>query len=182
MKKVLLSLSTLLIAVFMIACGSKSTTITVESFKDQAPSLVDKQVTITGVAKHICQHSGRKLFLAESEDGETMVKVFTGKDMDPFDKTTIGKTYTVNGIVKISQTIDNAYLDDWEKEVKESIEKGEVEEEHCGTESKANGIEADVNTENPQLAQIAAMRKKIAENGGNPLVFYHIECTSYEMK
>ena len=183
MKKLLSAFSALFM-VFVITSCCKTTTITVENFKQEAPKFVDKEVTITGVANHICSHSGRKLFLVSENGGDDMVTVFTNPDMKPFDRETIGKTYTVKGIVKITQTIDNEYLDKWEEEVLAQITEGmpQEEESHCGTENKAAGIEVDENAENPQIAQIKAFRNKIAENNGEPLVFYHIECNSFEIK
>lgn len=187
MKKLALSLLVAFFALALASCSeeaSKPTEVTVENFKSQAKDLVDKEVTITGVAKHICQHSGRKLFLAPENGGDELVTVFTNKDMNPFDKETIGKTYTINGIVKITQTIDEEFLNKWEDEVNDRINNGEaVEEEgHCGTENKAAGIEVAENAENKELAQIKAYRKKLEENNGKPLVFYHIECNSFEIK
>ena len=184
MKKLTLSLLVAFFALVLASCSSNPTEVTVENFKSQAKDLVEKEVTITGVAKHICQHSGRKLFLAPLTESEELVTVFTNNDMQPFDKETIGKTYTVNGIVKITETIDENYLDKWEDEVNEQLMKGETMEEegHCGTEAKAAGVEVSEKEGNPQLLQIKAYRKKLAENNGEPLVFYHIECNSYEIK
>lgn len=184
MKKLFATLAAALFMIaIMVSCGKQSN-VTVENFKSQAKELVNKEVTITGVASHICSHSGRKLFLASENGGEDLVTVFTSKDMKPFDKETIGKVYTVKGIVKITQTIDEQYLDNWEKDVMEQIAKGETveEESHCGTENKAAGIEVDENAENAELAQIKAFRQKIEENNGEPLVFYHIECNNFEIK
>ncbi len=187
MKKVLSSLAALIVVLVMASCcGNKPAEVTVANFKAQAKQYVDKEVVITGVANHICSHSGRKLFLAEEGNDDEIVMVFTNPDMKPFDKETIGKTYTVNGIVKITQTIDNEYLDNWEKEVKEQIAAGEAEEEHCDHEAKAAGIEKagcdkEAAAENPQIAKIKALREKIAETG-EPIVTYHIECTSFEIK
>ena len=185
MKKLIASLATALLVVFFMASCSKTTEVTVENFKSQAKNLVDKKVTITGVANHICSHSGRKLFLVSPNGGEEMVTVFTNKDMKPFDKETIGKTYTVNGIVKITQVIDEEYLNKWEDEVNDQINAGNAveEESHCGTENKAAGIEVEEGRDdNPQLLQIKAFRKKLEENNGEPIVFYHIECNSFEIK
>ena len=184
MKKLLSALAALVVVLVMASCNcNKPTEVTVANFKSQAKGLVDKEVVITGVANHICSHSGRKLFLAEEGNDDVIVMVFTNKDMQPFDKETIGKTYTVNGIVKITQTIDEEYLNKWEDEVNAQIAQGEdVEEEgHCGHEDQAAGIESHEGEENPQLLQIKELRKKIEETG-EPIVTYHIECTSFEIK
>ena len=176
---------------FMASC-SKTTTVTVENFKQQAAKLVNKEVVITGVANHICSHSGRKLFLVSENGGDEMVTVFSSPDMKPFDKETIGKTYTVKGIVKITQTIDIDYLNAWENEVLEKMKDAVAvdaelvealieDESHCDTEAKAAGIVINESDEQKDLAQIKAFRNKIMENDGKPLVYYHIECNSFEI-
>ncbi|MGN0034011.1 MAG: hypothetical protein ACI358_09600 [Candidatus Limimorpha sp.] len=184
MKKNLFLILISFITLSFISCCSNKNEVSVDDFGTKAKDLVGQEISITGVAQHICNHSGRKLFLTSPEGGETMVTVFTNPDMKPFDKETIGKTYTVKGVVKITNTIDEAYLQEWEAKVMESIANGEAqnEEGHCGTENKAAGIEVDDNIDNPQLAQIKALRQKIAENNGQPLVFYHVECNSFEIK
>lgn len=182
MKKSTLTLLFAFFALLFASCN-KPANVSVENFKQQAAGLVDKEVTITGVASHICSHSGRKLFLASKDGGEELVTVFTNPDMKPFDKETIGKVYTVRGIVRTTQTIDEEYLNTWEAQVNEQLMKGDVleEESHCGTENKAAGIETDDNGDNSIMLQIKAFRKKLEENNGKPIVFYHIECYSFEI-
>jgi len=181
MKKFLLSITTAVVALFMMSCcGPKANEVSVNDFGAKAKDLVDQEITITGVANHICSHSGRKLFLVSPEGGEAMVTVMTNPEMNPFDKETIGKTYTVNGTVKVTQTISSEDLDAWEAEVLKAIEEGQVtEEQHCGTEAKAAGLEVEEEAENQELSQIKQLRERIAANNGEPLYFYHIECNSY---
>ena len=181
-KHILLLLLSIVTRAFFSSCSNNS--VSINDFATKAKDLVGQEVTIKGVAQHICSHSGRKLFLSATEGGETLVTVFTNPDMKPFDKETIGKAYTVKGIVKITNTIDEGYLQEWERQVNASIAKGEAQEAegHCGTENKEAGIEVDNNIENPELAQINAFRKKIEENNGQPLVFYHVECNSVEVE
>lgn len=169
---------------FMISCGGPTANeVSVKDFGAKAKGLVGQEVSIKGVANHICNVSGRKLFLVSPEGDDAMVTVMTAPEMKPFDKETVGKNYTVNGTVKITQTIDNAYLDAWEAEVMKAIEEGKVaEEEHCGTEAKAAGLEVDEQAENQELSQIKQLRAKIEANGGEPLCFYHIECNSFTIE
>ena len=175
MKKILLFAFAVL---FMTSCN-KTTVVSVEEFATKAGDLVDQTVIVEGVAKHICSNSGRKLFLS-TPGKEQLVTVFTGEGMDPFDRTTTGKTYKVTGKVAITVTIDEAYLNEWEQEVRES---GLKEGTHiCETEQQAAGIDLKENLdENPQMQQIKAYREKIAQNGGKPIVQYHIECSEFEV-
>ena len=175
MKKILLFAFAVL---FMTSCN-KTTVVSVEEFATKASDLVDQTVIVEGVAKHICSNSGRKLFLS-TPGKEQLVTVFTGEGMDPFDRTTTGKTYKVTGKVAITVTIDEAYLNEWEQEVRES---GLKEGTHiCETEQQAAGIDLKENLdENPQMQQIKAYREKIAQNGGKPIVQYHVECSEFEV-
>ncbi len=176
MKKTLLAIFTILL---MVSCN-KSQNVSVEEFASKASDLVGQSITIEGVAKHICSNSGRKLFLSEPGK-EQLVTVFTGEGMEPFDRETTGKTYEVIGKVAITVTIDDAYLNEWEQEVRES---GLKEGTHiCETEQQAAGIDLKENIdENPQMQQIKAYREKIAQNGGKPIVQYHVVCESFEVK
>ena len=176
MKRILLFAVALL---FITSCN-KTNVVSVEEFATKAADLVDQTVIVEGVAKHICSNSGRKLFLS-TPGKEQLVTVFTGENMKPFDRETTGKTYKVTGKVAITVTIDEAYLNEWEQEVRES---GLKEGTHiCETEQQAAGIDLKENLdENPQMQQIKAYREKIAQNGGKPIVQYHIVCESFEVK
>lgn len=175
MKKVLLFAFAIL---FMVSCN-KTNVVGIEEFATKAADLVDKTVVVEGVAKHICSHSGRKLFLSKPGK-EQLVTVFASEGMEPFDRNTTGKTYKVTGKVGITVTIDEAYLNEWEQEV---IESGLKEGTHiCETEQQAAGIDLTENLdENPQMQQIKAYREKIAQNGGKPIVQYHVECSEFEI-
>ena len=175
MKRILLFAFALL---FITSCN-KTNVVSVEEFATKAGDLVDQTIIVEGVAKHICSNSGRKLFLS-TPGKEQLVTVFTGEGMEPFDRTTTGKTYKVTGKVAITVTIDDAYLNEWEQEVRES---GLKEGTHiCETEQQAAGIDLKENLdENPQMQQIKAYREKIAQNGGKPIVQYHVECSSFEV-
>ncbi|MCQ2317128.1 MAG: hypothetical protein MJZ85_10715 [Bacteroidales bacterium] len=184
MKKLLLSAVAAVMALFMMSCGGpKVNELSIKDFSAKAKDFVGQEVSIKGVANHICSHSGRKLFLVSPDGGDAMVTVFTNPEMTPFDRETIGKTYTVNGVVKITQTIDAAYLDAWEAEVLKAIEEGQMpEEEHCGTEAKAAGLEVDEQAENQELAQIKQLRARIEANNGEPIHFYHVECNDFNIE
>ena len=173
----------------LAACNNqpKIQEVAIGDFNKKAPELLDQTVNIKGVANHICHTSFRKLFVGD-ENSTEMVTVMAGEGMDNFDVAMEGKKVVVEGIVKVANTIDNAYLDEWEKEI---LESGEMEGEHtCVTEQKAEDAavgqaeNAETDTivpENPQLERIKAFRQKIEENGGNPLVFYNMVATSVKV-
>ncbi len=170
----------------LAACNNqpKIQEVAVTDFNGKASTLLDQTITIKGTAKHICHTSFRKLFVG-AEGTDEMITVMAGEDMENFDLALEGKNVIVEGIVKVANTIDNAYLDEWEKEIMDS---GEMEGEHtCVTEQQAEDAavgQTETDTiipENPQLARIKAFRQKIEENGGNPLVFYNIMATSVKV-
>lgn len=182
----------------LTACNqTKTQEIQINEFNEKAPELVGKNITISGIAKHVCHNSGRKLFLGSTNgDSDAMVTVMAGPDMQKFDVNTEGKTYKVNGIVQIANTIDEAYLDEWEKEVMEAgIKEGEHvcateaaiaqqavnEDETTATDTLTTADTVTLPDNNPQLQRIQDFRKKIIENGGQPLVFYKVDAKSFEI-
>lgn len=179
MKKVILLA---VMAIAMVSCQSKKNEVKVDEFANRAPEFVDQTISIEGVAQHVCATSGRKLFLG-SETSDESVIVMAGADIDKFDANTIGETYSVEGIVREMVRIDEAYLDEWEKQV---IEMGVQEGTHiCSSEQKALGIDNPEEIEladNPQMKQIVAYREQIAANNGQPLIFYCVECVKYSLK
>lgn len=165
-------------AIMFMSCQQQAV-ITPDDFSGKAPGLVDQTVVLKGTASHICSKSGRKVFL--KGEGDATVTVFAGENMGKYDPETIGKVYVVKGKVIETARIDNAYLDEWQKEV----EEGALAQGHdCENEQAAMGLdsEAIAQAENPQLAEIRQYRERIAANGGNDLVFYGIEAESFTVK
>lgn len=170
----------MLIACFASCSSDKAPEVKLDEFTQKAPELVDQTITVTGIAKHICHNSGRKIFLTPNLESDVVVNVTAGETIDRFDIESQGKTYKITGVVKVASVIDEAYLDQWEKEV---IEQGVQEGTHiCATEQQAEGIEIANNEENPQMARIKSYRAKIEENNGEPLIFYHIVCNTFEIE
>ena len=155
----------------------EATVVTVGNFKDQAGELVGKLVTITGTADHICKEDGKKLFLIDTET-EGRVKVVTGEDVPAFNSEYEGFDFIVTGIVE-ETVIDEAYLLEWEEEIKAGIE----EEKHLGggTPMTAEEKEAGHHISDPAFEQINAYRQKMADQGVDKLSFYNIVAVSYEI-
>ncbi|MBO7346132.1 MAG: hypothetical protein K6F29_04510 [Bacteroidales bacterium] len=161
----------------LAACANKENEpkiYTVDELSSIMGQLVDSTINVQGVAKHICAVSGRKLMLG-SDSSEETITVFTKDGNAPFDKETIDKHYTINGIVKVMLVVDEDYLNQWEQQVlQDTTQEGHV----CVTEQQGVDINSE---ENPQLQQIKAYREQIAQNGGQPLTFYYIECQDYSI-
>jgi hypothetical protein len=155
------------------------TLVTVGNFLTKAPELVGKPVTIKGTADHICKGDGKKLFIISTEE-EGRVKVVTGENMAAFNSENEGLDFVVNGIVD-EVVVDEAYLLEWEEEIKAGIE----EAKHLGggapmtEEEKAAGKHKE---EDPGLEQINGYRQEMAELGVNKLSFFSIVCTSYTVE
>ncbi len=152
--------------------------VSVGNFLAKAPELVGKPVMIKGTADHICRGDGKKLFLISTTE-EGRVKVVTGENMAAFNSENEGLDFVVNGLIN-EVVVDEAYLQNWEEEIKAGIE----EEKHLGggqpmtEEEKAAGKHKE---SDPGMEQIDEYRQEMADKGVNKLCFYSIVCTSYQV-
>lgn len=143
-------------------------------------SLTGKTFTTEALCTHICAHGGGKIFLMGSDDTKT-IRVEAGTKIGSF------KPETVNNLVRITgklveQRIDEAYLTEWEAQVKaQTAEKHGTTEQGCASEQKARG-EAPANSIEERITNF---RQRIADRqakeGKNYLSFYYIEGDTYEI-
>lgn len=145
----------------------EAVTISFDQFKVDPEQYVDKYVKIEGTCVHTCKHGGKKMHMVGADPDYT-VKVLASETVPMFDKELEGSKVTVEGYVR-AQRIDKAYLNNWESELKQDIEKqkesGEVNEEH-----------------HESMMQIANMRKELEESGKEQISYYSIECSKFEEK
>ena len=144
-----------------------------------AESLTDQEVTIEGVCTHACKHGATKIFLMGSDDTH-VIRVEAGT-LGAFDPKCVNSIVRVTGTLK-EQRIDEAYLQNWEAQLKaQAAEKHGTGEAGCDSEKKARG-----ETANSPEARIADFRAKIAdrkaETGKEYLSFYFMEADSYEVE
>ena len=143
------------------------TTITFDQFKADPEPYVDKYVKIEGTCVHTCKHGGKKMHMVGADPDYT-IKVTSSDKVAMFDKALEGSSVAVEGIVK-AERVDEAYLNNWEAELKQDMEKqkesGEVNEEH-----------------HESMMQIASMRKELQESGKTQISYYSIECSKLEEK
>jgi len=155
----------------------EATALEVDLLLAQAATLINQEVSVEGVCTHICAHGGKKIFLMGSDDTQT-IRVESG-NLGAFKSECVNHIVTVKGVLK-EDRIDEAYLQAWEAQLKESAEK-HGEGEGCTTEKVARG-----ETANTSDARIADFRERIAkreaEEGKAYLSFYHIEATDYEIQ
>lgn len=152
----------------------------VEDLLAKGESLANKTITVEGICNHLCPHGGTKLFL-RATDGKQIIRVEAGKKIGSFSKETVRKQVSITGKL-VEQRIDEAFLENWEKQLKQPATGKEVcNSTGCATEGKARGE----NVASPATTRIAIFRKKIADRkakeGKNYLSFYYIEANSYKV-
>lgn len=155
--------------------------LTIDETLKSAEILKGKEVEVEGICTHICKHGGGKIFLMGSDDTQT-IRIEAGKAFGKFKPETVNHIVCVEGVL-VEDRIDEAYLTQWEEQLKAQTEaKHGDSEAGCSTEQKARG-EAPANS---TASRISNFRKRIAERnekeGKNYLSFYHIDATGYTIR
>ena len=159
--------------------SANSGALEIDNLLADAESLAGQEVTVEGVCTHICKHGGRKIFLMGSDDTQT-IRV-EGGSVGKFDQKCVNSIVRVTGTLK-EQRVDEAYLQNWESQLKaKAAAKHGEGEAACSTEKKARG-----ETANTPEARIADFRAKIADRkaktGKDYLSFYFLEASSYDIQ
>lgn len=192
MKTKVLLLTALTTVVFIFtSCGNSSTqtatsheqtvsvAIEVDSLLTHAPSLVNQSVVVEGLCTHTCQHGGTKMFLMGSDEAHT-IRIEAGSKLGSFDSQCVNQLVRIKGTLK-EERIDEAYLQQWESEIREQKKKQHGEREAgCNTEKLARQ-----ETAHTPEGRIAVFRRKIAQRKTSEnkpyLSFYFIEASHYEI-
>lgn len=169
--------------------AAKNVLLTINDFDTKAVDYVGKEVQIAGLVNHTCKHGGKRMFLIDPET-EVTVKIEASDQVSSFDAELEGSEVLVNGIIN-ELIIDEAYLAQWEQEIKEELENPtENEDEHADGEEgeeehhhASSGLaeKADQGEHIDPFKSINNYRKEIEESGKDHLAFYSIECISYEI-
>ena len=192
-KKLTIALAIVVMTLIGTSCGNKqqksaseatteqaaSSALEIDSLLANAENLAGQEVTIEGVCTHTCKHGAKKIFLMGSDDTQ-VIRVEAGT-LGAFDPKCVNSIVRVTGTLK-EQRIDEAYLQNWEAQLKaQAAEKHGTGEAGCDSEKKARG-----ETANSPEARIADFRAKIAdrkaETGKEYLSFYFMEANSYEVE
>lgn len=192
-KKLTIALAIVVMTLIGTSCGNKqqksaseatteqaaSSALEIDSLLANAENLAGQEVTIEGVCTHTCKHGAKKIFLMGSDDTQ-VIRVEAGT-LGAFDPKCVNSIVRVTGTLK-EQRIDEAYLQNWEAQLKaQAAEKHGTGEAGCDSEKKARG-----ETANSPEARIADFRAKIAdrkaETGKEYLSFYFMEADSYEVE
>lgn len=168
--------------------------LSIADFDATAEKYVGKEVQIKGLVNHTCKHGGKRMFIID-EETENTVKIEAGENIPSFDAELEGSVVQVTGIIN-ELIIDEAYLIEWEEEIKEEMaaqeaegeeaEEGEEVEEHAEGEEHEHaggglGEKADMGEHVSGFEKIENYRKEIQESDKDFLAFYSIECISYEV-
>jgi cytochrome c-type biogenesis protein CcmE len=157
----------------------------VEEIIQKAPTLVGQTVQVKGLVSHICEKSGRKLFLAVADNSKTF-RFNAGDKIEVFDENAVDSTVIATGVI----TETRITLEDLAKQEKAAIAAAEkiakatkkVAADHCTSEAKANGE----NTAATPLQRIQTQKdqisKQVAEGKNNYLSFYAANnCNEYKI-
>lgn len=170
MKKIFLSLS--MIALF-VSCGNNPQSenkaddlgtndlpaLSLADFDTEAAKWVDQEVTITGIADHVCKHGGKRLFLVD-DFGDVHID---GEER--FDDALTGSEIVVKGIVKEFR-VDEAYC-------------LKMEEDHI--QKHKEGLDSD-DIYAQKLEQLKTYRDSMQAAGVDHLSFYTIDYISHTIK
>lgn len=131
MKNLKLIIAALMLVAFMGACNQATkkteksslkesvkteiTYLSVEKILQNADTLSEKNVNLTGVIDHVCKHGGKR-FKMLSSDGSKTIKVELGDNFKPADPSIAGKTVKVTGKL-VPRNMDADMVKKWmEKE------------------------------------------------------------------
>ena len=121
-------------AAFLFSCKSNKPTeevtdIEISKFEEMAAELVGQEVSISGMAIHVCAHWGDKLHLT-NDDNSSKITVYSDEELSSFPSDLEGKKVRVYGIV-MEQIITEEMLSEWE-----AGHKAEHEAEHAEEKEK----------------------------------------------
>ena len=139
---------------------------------DNPDAYAGKRVMLTGMVQHVCEKTGKRMFLSGAEGPEKTFKVTAGHDIGEFSIDLNGSEVVVEGVVKM-QRVDQAYLDNWEAEISTGVKP---EEAHQGHGPEGEDEESEVEDARRQLEN---MRNALLESGKDELLFYSLEAEDY---
>lgn len=145
-------------------------------FHTHPEDYVGKSVVIEGTAVHVCKHGGKRMFIIGDESEENRIQIKAGNNIDAFEVEMEGSDVLVKGVMD-ELRIDEAYLTEWENELKADNPESEMKI-HKGEE----GHEHDEGDPNAEFEQIDAYRDQMKDKGVDHLSFYSIIADEYKEK
>ncbi len=107
-----------------------------DNFRDNAADYLDKEIKVSGSVVHVCEHSGKKMFIVGTNP-DTRLKITAGDEIGKFPMELLGSDIVVHGVLKEVISVASP------KAEGEEHKKGEVMEgmegEACETETALAG-------------------------------------------
>jgi hypothetical protein len=165
------------------APNSNSKVYSVAEIIEKAPTLVGQTVQVKGLVSHICEKSGRKLFLAVPDNSKTF-RFNAGDKITVFDENAVDSTVIATGVI----TETRITLEDLNKQevaaiaAAEKVAKAKKPADHCTSEAKANGENTAATPLQRIQTQKETIKKQVAEGKNNYLSFYAANsCNEYKI-
>ncbi|MBP7464421.1 MAG: hypothetical protein KA793_08795 [Bacteroidales bacterium] len=111
------------------SCKCPENMVNLDSLLLNPDSFVDKEISACGIATHVCEHSGKNLFVAVNEDDENYLVAKATDSLGTFDKTLAGKHVMVSGTFR--KTEEESVETHHEKDVFYYLETSKVAECKC---------------------------------------------------
>ncbi len=152
--------------------------IQLQDFEEKAGDFVGKKIQLKGTVDHVCTHGGQRMFIV-NQDSDARIKVTPDEEIAAFNTNLEGSSVHIVGVVE-EMRIDEAYIMEWEEEIKsgESMSDDKGEGTHLGGKMEKGGEHADVSEE---MQKVLNLRKMLEESGSDHLSFYSVLCTDYKV-
>ncbi len=175
-----------LIALVFSACGQKpeaentdiANIMTVSQLLDGPEQFIDKEFTVEGTVTHVCKHGGRRVHITELEPN-VKIRIEAPEDMAAFARELEGSDVVVTAILRETR-IDAAYLDEWEAEVLEGMER--ENHDHATPSATAEVEENDGHVEPQGLDAVNAKREELKASGKPYISQWYADAVTYKMK
>lgn len=159
--------------------ATKSTAIPVSQVLENPDDYTGGEIAVEGICTHRCKHGGAKMFVMGNNEKQVL-RVESTDASGKFPTEVVNNMVVVKGTL-VEEKIDEAYLQNWESELKEEMEK-HGEAGGCSTEKAARNESADANTPEKRIADFRQRIKERKEKEGKDyLSFYHLEAQNYEV-
>lgn len=150
---------------------------TVEEIIENAPRLTGQTVTVRGVAQHVCQRSGKKLFL-QTTDGKRTFRLNAGSKVDKFNPDVLDKMVVATGVVAEQRVSMDELLKQEAAQIKAAEKANAAQASHCDAEAKAEGETGSATPLQRTRNLIEKLRTQIAAGEASYLSYYSIKETN----
>lgn len=182
MKTLLTTITVIFSFLVLSGCigNSQKGPLTVDNIMSNPEEYIGKPVTVEGLATHVCQKSGMKLFLQGSTDAQS-IRAESNSTLGKFNEECVDNKVVLKGTL-VEDRITEADLQKMEKDIADgtNVTHGEGGE-GCETEQKAEGVAVG----SSELERVTQLRTQIAERkaaeGKDYLSHYHIAADSYSI-